>query len=117
MQKRCENPTDEEMLRQLGTRLARTRLAGNQTQAALAEEAGVSRATIQRLESGQSTQLTNLVRVLRALRLPGLFEIVPDPEVRPLEILERGERRRRRASSPGPRVAEDDEPWSWGPEA
>jgi transcriptional regulator with XRE-family HTH domain len=111
-------PTDEETLRQLGAKLASTRLAHNQTQSSLAEAAGVSRATIQRLEAGQSTQLTNLIRVLRALRLPSLLELVPAPEVRPLEVLERGRRKRRRASAPEPNGAKDDhEPWTWGPEA
>ncbi len=114
--------TDVAVLRELGARLARERLGRNQTQAALAEEAGVSRATVQRLEAGHSTQLTNLVRVLRALDLPGLHEIVPEPVVRPLaelQRLERGRRLRRRASSPrrrgGQRPGGDDGPWTWEP--
>ena len=59
--------SDEALLRELGHRLARHRLNRNMTQAALAHEAGVSRSTVARLESGESTQLTNLLRILRGI--------------------------------------------------
>ena len=107
---------DAEVLSLLGRRLAAERLRRNQTQAALAEEAGVSRATIKRLEAGRSTQMTNLVRVLRALDLlANLDALVPPPEVRPLDELERGGRVRRRASTR--RASETGEPWKWGDES
>ena len=109
--------TDEEVLIQLGQRLARVRLQQNLTQSKLAEEAGVSRPTIQRLEAGRSTQLTNLVRVLRALGLLALHEWIPEPSVRPMEVLERGaQATRKRASSPGTERPEPS-PWKWGDEA
>ena len=64
----------------LGQRIARYRLNRNMTQSALAGEAGVSLPTVQRLEGGHSTQATNLIRVLRALRLLGnLDNLVPEP--------------------------------------
>jgi DNA-binding XRE family transcriptional regulator len=44
--------TDEGILRELGARLAGVRLGHNLTQAALAEQAGVSKRTVERLESG-----------------------------------------------------------------
>ncbi len=120
-----QNPTntplgDNEALGELGRRLAAVRLERNWTQGFLADEAGVSRATVRRLESGNSTQLTNLLRILRALGLTGnLDSLVPRPEVRPLEALEREGRRRRRAS--GKRLnpdsgADASQGWSWGDE-
>ena len=112
--------SDAEALQRLGARLARRRLARNQSQAELAEEAGVSRATVQRLEADQSTQLMNFVRVLRALGLPGPEALVPEPGVRPLEELQRRGRPRRRASRKADADADDatsDAPWTWGPEA
>jgi transcriptional regulator with XRE-family HTH domain len=106
--------SDTDTLLELGARLARARLGSNRTQEEIAREAGVSRATIRRLEAGQSTQLTHLVRVLRALGLlPRLDALVPETPVRPLEQLERRGHRRRRASprsSPRPRPG----PWVWG---
>ena len=107
------HPTDA--IAELGRRLAARRLALDLTQAALAEAAGVSLATVKRLEAGRSTQLANLARVLDALGLAGrLAELAPEPEDRPLDRLERSGRRRRRAS--GGRGSTAPGPWRWGDE-
>ena len=108
--------TDAAALSELGSRLARYRLQRNMTQAELAREAGVSPSTIARLEGGESTQLTNLIRVVRALDLLGNLDVfVPPPAPNPIELLEMQGRQRQRASS---RAKEDgaasDEPWTWG---
>lgn len=104
------------LLETLGHRLERRRLDRDLTQAALAHEAGVSKSTIERLENGASVQLTNLVRVLRALDLlDGLDRLVPAPAPRPLELLAREGKQRQRASST--REKPDDEPWTWDDDA
>ena len=100
---------------ELGARLARERLGRNWTQADLAHEAGVSLSTVRRLESGGSSQLANLVRILRALDLlANLDALVPEPTRRPLDELERQGKERQRASkkrsTPAPK------PWAWGDE-
>ncbi len=103
---------DDTVLEELGRRLQRHRLDQNVTQARLAREAGVSTPTLQRLEAGSSVQLVSLLRVLRALGLLDRVEaLVPEPGVRPMELLVRDGRRRKRASSEGD--AEPDQPWSW----
>jgi transcriptional regulator with XRE-family HTH domain len=110
-------------LRDLGERLAARRLERNQTQAQLAREAGVALRTIVRLERGESTQLANFVRVLRALELlepllESLARLAPEPASRPLAQLRRRARERRRASSP--RTTPEQEGasgWTWGDEA
>jgi len=107
--------TDPAVLAELGGRLARHRLQRNLTQAELAHEAGVSLSTVARLEAGESTQLTNLIRVVRALGLLGNFDVfVPPPAPSPIELLEMQGRQRRRAS---PRTRDGDaatgEPWTW----
>jgi transcriptional regulator with XRE-family HTH domain len=97
--------TDPAVLAELGRRLAARRLERNWTQAELAAEAGISKRTLVRLESGDSTQLTNLVRVLRALELEGALEaLVPAVGVRPLEQLRSQGKRRKRASRRGTRA-------------
>ena len=54
--------SDEAVLAELGVRLRQARLNDGQlTQQRLAEEAGVSTATVARIEAGQSTQGTSLV--------------------------------------------------------
>lgn len=54
--------TDAAVLAELGDRLSRRRLQRNLTQAQLAREAGVSKRTVIRLERGESSQVTNLIR-------------------------------------------------------
>ncbi len=108
---------DGEVLAELGRRLARSRLDRNWTQTELAQEAGVSRSTVRRLEAGESTQLTNLVRILRALGLlANLDALVPAPEVRPLQMLEREGRRRQRATGGRRKSTPRDSSWRWGDE-
>ncbi len=107
--------TDQSVLKELGGRLARTRLERNLTQGALAEQAGLSKRTIERLESGEvAVQLSGFVRVCRALGLVDRLDaLIPEPTVSPITQLKLQERVRKRASAPraaatGPR------PWSWG---
>jgi putative transcriptional regulator len=108
--------TDRRVLAELGDRLARYRLNRNLTQDQLAREAGVSKRTVVRLESGQSSQVTNLVRVLRALGLLGnLDALVPAPLASPIEALKAKARRRHRASPTSKRPKPKSE-WTWGDE-
>ncbi|MGS2718477.1 helix-turn-helix transcriptional regulator [Eionea flava] len=80
--------TDAMVLQSIGRRIADNRLDANMTQARLAEEAGVSKRTIERLESGESIQLANLIRVLRVQgKLPLLEEVFPEPAISPLQQL------------------------------
>ena len=108
--------TDEAVLEGLGDRLSRFRLDRNLTQADLAAEAGVHKNTVFRLEAGGSTQLKNLVRVLRVLGLLDRLEaLVPEPVPSPLRQLEAMERQRKRAVSKGDRDADQPKAeWSWG---
>lgn len=106
--------TDDALLAELGRRLQRLRLDRDWTQQQLADQAGVSRPTLTRLEGGASVQLTSLLRVLRALDLVGnLDALVPEPGPSPMALLERQGRERQRAS--GKALERGDEgPWTWG---
>lgn len=105
---------DDAILQELGRRLAAVRLNLNLTQAALAEQAGVSKRTIERLESGQvATQLSGFVRVCRALNLLERLDLLlPEISASPIETLKLHGRQRRRASN---RVADTPatKPWRW----
>ncbi|HEY4394258.1 MAG TPA: helix-turn-helix transcriptional regulator [Polyangia bacterium] len=92
--------TDEAVLGELGARIARLRLERNLTQAALAEQAGISKRTLERLESGEvATQLSPFVRVCRALALlDRLDSFIPEPLPSPVAQLKLQGRTRRRAS-------------------
>jgi len=106
--------SDQRILEALGAGLKRQRLSLNMTQSRVATEAGVTRDTVRRMESGESVSTLNLVRVLRALgveeSLPGL---IPDQGPGPLEQLRRGPAGRMRASgeSSGPQPIRE---WRWG---
>ena len=110
-------PTDRAILERIGRRLRSARLSRNWSQAALAREAGISKRTLERLEAGESAQLTSLIRVLRALGLlDRLDALLPSTRPDPIELLERGGRPPVRASPApdGDRIHPASQPWSWG---
>lgn len=106
--------TDDAVLAEIGQRLARRRLELQLTQAEVAEQAGIGKRTLERMEAGQASQLGTLVRVLRALdAMPGLEGLLPEPGPRPMDMLKRKGKVRQRAS--GKRSGKPSgEPWRWG---
>jgi transcriptional regulator with XRE-family HTH domain len=98
--------SDTAVLEALGSRLAAVRLKRNLTQTALGREAGVSRATIERLERGAGADLKLLVRVLRALQLlEGFLAGIPADEVSPMALLRAQGKKRQRARGENPTAA------------
>ena len=83
-------------------------------QAALAEQAGVSKRTVERLESGAvATQLPGFPRVCRTLGLLERFEsLIPDAVPSPIEQLKQVRRKRQRASRQKPPAKPKN--WTWG---
>lgn len=107
--------TDKAILSELGRRLRDLRLSRNITQASLAQEAGMARFTLQRIEDGQPSSMTNFIKLLRALDLlEQLDGLAPEGVERPMDQLRRRGKPRRRAGS----RAEDEVkgPWKWGDE-
>ena len=106
--------SDEAVLQEVGRRLLRRRLDLEWTQEELAKEAGVSKRTVERLEAGESTQMTSFLRILRALDLlAGLDQALPTTGPRPMELLElKGEQRKRAPRKRG----FDESNWTWGDE-
>ena len=92
--------TDAVVLAELGGRLTQVRLERNLTQAQLAEQAGVSKRTVQRLEAGEvGTQLSGFIRVCRVLDVIERFDqLIPEPVPSPVEQLKLAGRKRQRAS-------------------
>jgi transcriptional regulator with XRE-family HTH domain len=105
----------EALQRDLGRRLEALRLGRNIQQAQLAKEAGVSRRTITRLESGQSVSLDTLLRVMRALGLSSrLAALLPEPSVQPVERVRSKSKERKRASA---RREPEVSTWTWADDA
>lgn len=105
--------SDEAVLAELGARVAARRLDLQLTQAAVAEQAGIAKRTLERLEAGESSQMLTLVRVLRVLGASaGLDALIPEAGPRPMDLLKRQGKPRQRAS--GKRAAAAPaKPWSW----
>ena len=107
--------SDDAVLGELGRRLAQRRVAFRLSQADLAEQAGVGKRTVERIEAGQSAQLTSLIRVLRVLELmTALDAMIPAETVRPMTLL------KQKGKLPGRVRKRDDEtesqkarPWTW----
>ena len=114
--------TDEAVLRELGERLAGVRLSRNLTQRQLAEQAGLARTLVQRIEAGVPVTTPSVIRVLRALDMfDALDRLIPQSSPSPVEELKLRGRRRRRASGTHGRAVEpapgEERPWRWGDES
>jgi transcriptional regulator with XRE-family HTH domain len=108
--------SDKVILEELGRRLGRRRVELEFTQAELAKEAGVSKRTVERVEAGDSTQTSTLIRILRILGLlEALDAALPETGPRPMDLLKLRGKERRRASSKK-RGEDAEEEWSWGDE-
>ena len=109
--------SDEAILTEIGQRVARRRLHMQLTQAEVAEQAGVAKRTLERLEAGHSAQMSSLIRVLRVLEaLDELDRLLPESGPRPLELLQRQGKARQRASKRRP-APDTDKPWTWDDES
>ena len=91
--------TDAAILAELGARLAQARLDGNRSQADVAEQAGISKRTLERLEAGSvAPNLAAFLRVCRALDLVERLELlVPQAPPSPITQLKLQGKARRRA--------------------
>jgi transcriptional regulator with XRE-family HTH domain len=111
--------TDEAVMHEIGNRLERRRIDAGLTQAQLAEEAGISKRTVERIEAGHSTDFVMLLRVLRVLKLlEVLDQLVPDLPQSPLVLLKgRGRERKRvghsRRQRDGTAAPNPAPPWKW----
>lgn len=104
--------SDKEVLREMGERLKRLRIASLKTQAELATATGVALRTIKNLESGKDVAFSTLVKVMRALQvLQNLDDAIPPQEISPNEIMQMGKQRERVRRGGGRTTA-----WKWGDE-
>lgn len=104
--------TDKTVLSEIGARIARRRLALSLTQSELAEQAGIGKRTLERVEAGETAQFSTIIRIFRVLGwLPELDKVLFEPPVRPLEAAARKGKARQRA--PGSRKKKKSKSWSW----
>ena len=102
----------DEVLQELGRRLARYRKQSGLTQAELAKRAGIGVATLGRIEGGRSAQMESWVKVLKALdRLAGLDRLLPETYASPMAEAKRQARQGNGRLESGPAG------FVWGDEA
>ncbi|MDF7798716.1 helix-turn-helix domain-containing protein [Pontiellaceae bacterium B1224] len=108
--------SDEAVLQELGRRLTQRRLELQLTQADLAEQAGVSKRTVERIEAGATSQLLTMIRILRVLELlDRLDQLIPETGPRPMDLIKLKGKERQRA--PRKKKTSDDHSWKWGDES
>ena len=112
---------DDALLSELGSRVRAQRIRAQLTQAELAEQAGIGKRTLERLEDGGRTEVLTLVRVLRVLDgLEGFEPLLPATGPGPIAKLKaRGgtPKRVRHARNAGAKDkdgGDEDGGWSWG---
>ena len=118
--------TDAAIAQILGERIERYRIEAGLTQAELAEQAGIGKRTLERVEAGRGAELVTLIRVMRALKaLEGFERLLPQLPPSPIEQLElRGKQRQRVSRARARREALESvnqvregapaKPWRWG---
>jgi len=104
--------TDETVLNEVGKRIRSIRLGQNLTQADMAEKAGLSKNTVERLENGDTTQLMSFIRICRSLGILDRFEVLlPEPVPSPMAQLRLHNNFRQRASNK--RKKSSPASWTW----
>ncbi len=105
--------TDGAVLSELGGRLSRCRIELGLSQAKLAQQAGVSKRTVERIEAGAATQTDTLIRILRELQLLERMEtLVPETGPGPMDLLKLKGKERKRAPRKG--RSPFGKQWQWG---
>jgi transcriptional regulator with XRE-family HTH domain len=93
--------TNATIVKELCKSIKQMRLNQNLSQEELAENSGVNRVTISRMETGQAINLLTMIQLLRALdRLDLLNTFIIEPEISPIMVMEEQSKYRKKASSP-----------------
>lgn len=103
------------ILLELGSRIKQTRVIMSYTQAELAQKAGISHKTLERIESGENVRLDVLISILRAMDLlQNIDLLIPEQVLKPTELHDRGRKRVRATST---QTVSDNTLWKWGDES
>lgn len=96
----------------MGSFIRHHRLEQNKTQAQLAEEAGINRATLSLFENGESSNLLTFVQLLRALKLLHLLqEFQVTKQFSPIQLAKLEKTQRIRASRSGKKKTNPKSDW------
>lgn len=106
---------NQRIMVELGERLKDNRILMPLTQKEMAERAGVSLRTVERIENGENVKIENILNYLRALNIIQNLEVViPEQKVMPTDIHDNGKKRSRATSAK--KQKESNNEWKWGDE-
>lgn len=109
-----EEQSDGVIVAELGGRLQAERLNRNLSQQELANQAGIGRVTLSRIERGGDFSMTTLVKLLRVFdELGAIDDILPGTPVSPVAVLHGQTKKRQRSSKPRSTEPKD-ATWAWG---
>lgn len=89
---------DSSVLKTVGERIKDTRLSMNLTQSEFAETCGISESTIKRIESGEDTKFSNIIKILRHLNLLSNIDLLLPEKEPDYKALFENQKERKRAS-------------------
>lgn len=100
------------ILKELGMRLRDTRIGMSFTQEEMAERAGISTKTIERIEKGHNVKIEGLLNLMRAMGLLQNMEVlIPEQTLSPTIQHDYGKKRVRAASKKTEET--DGKLWKW----
>jgi transcriptional regulator with XRE-family HTH domain len=92
--------SDTAIVDTIGGYIKQERLKINKTQAQLAEEAGVNRWTLSKIENGEAITMLSLIQIMRALGILHLLDVFAvKQEISPIELAKLEQQKRQRARS------------------
>lgn len=102
---------NKSILKELGSRIKDTRIQLGLKQADMAVKAGVSPATMQRIENGACNSIDSILNVLRSLNLlENINLLIPEYEI-PLEDIVKKAKKKKRVRN---KEEQQSEEWVWG---
>lgn len=105
---------NEIIMREMGMRIKDTRISIELTQRDLAQRAGVSQRTLERVENGENVRVENIINILRAIQLlQNLENLIPEQKFRPTELYDNQKKRVRARAKKHTDITIE---WEWGDE-
>jgi len=101
---------ENEILKELGKRLARVRKQQGFSQTRLAEKAGLGVATVRRIELGQDSQMESWLKLMKSLQMISAIDaLLPETYRSPMaEALSNTKSRRRKKTTPSDSIWGDE---------
>ena len=105
---------NEVIMKELGIRIKDTRISIELTQRDLAQRAGVSQRTIERVENGENVRVESILNILREMQLlQNLENLIPEQKLRPTELFDNQKKRVRARTKKYTDITIE---WEWGDE-